>query len=101
MGSIEKATERSQVAVVAVDRAVVGDVVAVVAQRRRVERQQPERGDAEVAQVVETRREPVEIADAVAVGVGERTDVQLVDDRVAEPVLVHGAVSCGSVIVWS
>ena len=36
-----------------VDAAVVGDVVAVVAQRRGIERQEPERGDAEILQIVE------------------------------------------------
>ena len=52
-GSARKSRER---AVRRVDVGVVGDVVAVVAQRRRVERQQPERGDAEVLQVVELLR---------------------------------------------
>ena len=86
VGGGEEAPELAQVAVVGVDRAVVGDVVAVVAQRRRVERQQPDRRDAEVGEVVEALGEPVEVADAVAVGVGEGPDVELVDDRVAVPV---------------
>ena len=65
---------------------VVGDVVAVVAQRRRVERQQPDGVDAERLDVVEPLGQAAEVADAVAVGVGVGLDVQLVDDRVAVPV---------------
>ena len=89
---VEEAPELPQGAVGRVDAAVVGDVVAVVAQRRRVERQQPDRGDAEVLEVVEPLREPDEVADAVAVAVGERAHVQLVDDGVLVPV---GSASTG------
>ena len=71
---------------------VIGDVVAVVAQRRRIERQQPDRGHAEVLQIVELRGKPAEIADAVAVAVVERADVELVDDRVLVPLRGGGSV---------
>ena len=74
-----------QGAVVGMDAAVVGDVVAVVAPRRRVEGQQPERVDAELGDVVELREQPGEVADAVVVGVEEGLHVQLVDDRVVVP----------------
>src|ERR1022692_980231 len=37
---------------VGIDGAIVGDVVAIVAARRRIERQQPQRGDAKVLQIV-------------------------------------------------
>ena len=65
--------------------AVIGDVVAVVLERRRIERQQPHRVDAELLDVVELGGEAGEVADAVAVRVEERLDVQLVDDRVLVP----------------
>ena len=68
-----------------VDAAIVGDVVAVVAQRRGIERQQPQRGDAEVLEVVELPGQALKIADAVIARVEERLDVQLVDDRVLVP----------------
>ena len=48
---------------------VVGDVVAVVAQGRGEEGQEPEAGDAEVLEVVEARDQAGEVADAVVVGV--------------------------------
>ena len=80
------ARKSRSVAVGRMDRAVVGGVVAVVAQRRRVERQQPDRRDAEVVDVVEPRDQPAEVADAVAVRVLERADVHLVDQGVLVPV---------------
>ena len=79
-------------AVVGMHRAVVGDVVAVVAPRRGIERQQPDRVDAELGDVVELRHQAGEIADAVIVGIEERLDVQLIDDRVLVPerIVRHG-----------
>ena len=52
---------------IGIDVAVVGNVVAVVAARARIERQQPQRGDAEIAQIVEPLGQAGKIADAVAV----------------------------------
>ena len=72
-------------AVARMDVLVVGDVVAVVSQRRRVERQQPEAVDAEALQVVELLRQAGEVADAVVGAVEERADVRLVDDGVLVP----------------
>ena len=72
-------------AVAGVDAVVVGDVVAVVAQGRRVERQEPEAGDPQVLEVVELLDQPGEVADAVVVAVEERLDVQLVDDGILVP----------------
>ena len=91
---VRGADERLEVverAVARMDVPVVGDVVAVVAQRRREERQQPQAGDAEPLQVVELLREALEVADAVVVAVEERLDVRLVDDRVLVPerIVVH------------
>ena len=67
------------------DVVVVGDVVAVVAHRRRIERQKPDRVDPELLNVVELVRQSMEIADAILVRIKERLDVQLVDDRVLVP----------------
>jgi hypothetical protein len=77
--------EVAQGAVGLVHLAVVGDVVAVVAQRRGVERQQPQRGDAELLEVVELAEQAAEVPDAVAVAVGEGAHVHLVDDGVLVP----------------
>src|SRR6056297_3953580 len=62
-----------------VDRLEFGDVVAVVAQWRRIERKYPDGGGAQFLHVVEPAHEPGEIAYPVIVGVLEGLDVKLVD----------------------
>jgi hypothetical protein len=85
VGLPEEALEVVERAAVRMDAGVVRDVVAVVAERRRAEGEQPERRDPEVLQVVEASGEPAEVPDAVAVAVLERTNPQLVEDRVLVP----------------
>ena len=71
---------------------VVGDVVAVVPVRRRMERREPDRVDAEVLEVLEPPNEPLEVADAVAVRVEERLHLEAIDHRILVPaVLDHRA----------
>jgi len=65
VGSLDQLGELRHRAVLRGDRAVVGDVVAAVAQRRRVERQEPEAVDAEPAEVVELVDHAAQVADAV------------------------------------
>ena len=72
-------------AVVRVHRLVLGDVVAVVALRARVERQHPDGVHPELLDVVEPLGQAAEIPGAVAVAVAEGLDVRLVDDRVLVP----------------
>ena len=69
-----------------VDVAVVGDVVPAVGERGRVERAQPDGVDAERREVVDPRRDAGEVADPVAVAVGEAARIDLVDDGLAPPV---------------
>ena len=88
LGLLHEAAEMLHGAEIGIDAAVVGDVVAVVAAGRGIERQQPQGGDPELLQIVELLGQPDEIADAVVVAVGERLDMQLIDDRVLEPELV-------------
>ena len=85
VGRLEEALEVGHGAVVGVDRAVVRDVVAVVAQGGAEERQEPEAVDAQLLEMAELAGEPDEVADAVVVAVLERADVQLVEDRVLVP----------------
>ena len=88
------ATSRSKSARVPksrVDVAVVGDVVAEVEHRRRVERREPDGVDAErrrcaVVQVVESAGDARQVADAVAAGVGEAARVDLVHHAMLPPV---------------
>ena len=76
--------QRSQARVHAV---VVGDIVAVVTQRRRVHRVEPEACHAQPGQVVETADQARQVADAVAVRVLEGVDLQVVEDRLLVPAL--------------
>lgn len=77
-------------AVARVDVVIIGDVVPVVLQRRRIEGQKPERRHAEALQVIELLDQAREVADAVVIAVEEGLDVQLVDDRVLVPERVAG-----------
>jgi hypothetical protein len=85
VGRAQEDLEVVQRAVAGVDVGVVGDVVAVIPQRRGVEGHQPERGDAQRLEILELAGQPAEIADAVAVAVAEGAHVHLVDDRVLVP----------------
>jgi hypothetical protein len=67
------------------DGAVVRDVVAIVAQRRREEWHEPYRADPQFLEVVELFFKPWKIADAIPVAVAEGADVHLIDDRVLVP----------------
>jgi hypothetical protein len=64
---------------------VVGDIVAAIQKGRWVMRRQPDSVDTQVAQVVEPGGQPHEVADAVAIAVGEATWVDLVEDRLLPP----------------
>ena len=85
VGAVEQPVEGRQAAVLRVDVAVVGDVVAAVAVGRRVAGVEPQAVDTEAGDVVEPRRDAVEVTDPVAVGVGEGFHVELVDDAVTPP----------------
>ena len=90
VGFADEVPEIGHPAVFGIDRAIVGDVVAVVAQRRPIERQQPQRRDAQILQIIELAAEALKIADAVVIAVEEGLDVQLIDDRVLVPQRVRG-----------
>ena len=71
---VRLAQERLEIVQRAVDRVdgvIIGDVVAVVLERRGIKRQQPEGRDAEVLEVIQLLRQPAKIADAVGVAVVE------------------------------
>jgi len=75
-------------AVARVHVVIVGDVVATVLAGRGLERHEPQRRDAETLQVVQAPAQPLEIPDAVAVGILEGADGEAVDDRVLVPEVV-------------
>src|SRR5207248_2757888 len=68
-----------------VDVAVVGDVVAEVSHRGAEEGRDPDGVDAQPRQVVEMTPDALEVADSVAVRVGEGPGIDLIDDRRLPP----------------
>ena len=84
----DEAIEVVERAVRRLDVEVVGDVVAVIALWRREARRQPDGVDAEIAKVIEVLTNALDVTAAVAVAVGERSRVQLVDDGVCPPQVV-------------
>jgi hypothetical protein len=68
-----------------VDVLVVAHVVAGVVLRRGIDRREPEHVDAEPGQVVEPPRDAGQVADPIAVRVGEAARIDLVDDRALPP----------------
>ncbi len=85
VGSVDELDEVAEVAEFRQHLQEVADVVAAVAQRRLVDRQQPQAVDAQPLQVVELGREAPQVAGAVAVGIGEPADQHLVEDRALIP----------------
>ena len=70
------------------DRHEVSDVVPAVPQRGIVDRQQPDAVDAEPLEIVEPGDQAAQVAGAVAVGVVEPADQNLVEDGVLVPLRV-------------
>jgi hypothetical protein len=68
-----------------IDAAVVGDVVAPVLVGRGRDGIEPDAVDTEPLQVIETRRDAAQVADAVAVRVHVRPRIDLVQHPVAPP----------------
>src|SRR5580658_3230869 len=75
---------------------VVGDIVAVVPQRRREKGQKPEACDTQIANVIDFLNEPGEIADAVAVAVKKCPHVHLIEDGVFVP----QRIGCTAWLLW-
>jgi hypothetical protein len=70
-----------------IDGAVVGNVVAEIGHQAFLDRRQPYRIDAELAQVVDSLQKTGEIALAVTVGVLEGDERDLIDYRTSPPTL--------------
>ena len=93
--------EIGQRAVVGRDVRVIADVVAEVVLRRGIDRREPDGVHAQrrigPGQVIEAIDDAAQVADAVAVRIGEAAGVDLVDDRPFPPpvggrigAIVHG-----------
>src|SRR5207249_40214 len=82
MSCVEKRAEIVERSVVRINVEIIGDVVAVVAQWRRIKRQQPDGRDAKLVEIIELLNQAAKIADTVTIAVMKSFDVQLVDDCV-------------------
>ena len=85
MSSVEERLEIAQRSIRGVDIGVVGDVVSIVAQWRWEERQEPDAGDPQVLQIIETRQQSREITDAVVIRIRKRANMELIDNRILVP----------------
>src|SRR2546421_9726868 len=82
--------------------AVISNVIAIITQGRRIERQQPEGGHPEILQIVQLLDKSLKIANAVAITIVEGSYVEFINDRIfvpqrivmglRKPVGVHGRV---------
>ncbi len=82
---VDQRHEVADVPVIGQHGHVVGDVVAAVAQRRGVDRQQPDAVDAQPLQVVEPVDQPAQVAVAVVGGILEAAHEHLVEHRALVP----------------
>src|ERR1043166_6518603 len=73
---------------VGIDRLVIRNVIPIVAAGAWIKPQEPWGGDAEFLEIIEPGCETSEVADAIVVAVGERLDVELVDNRVFIPKII-------------
>jgi hypothetical protein len=64
---------------------IIGDIVAIVLQRRGVEGQEPDSGDPEILQIIQLLRQPCEVSHPIAVAVIEGAGMEFVDDGVFVP----------------
>src|SRR5437870_6149745 len=93
LGEFNEVAERP---VAWIDAVIIRNVVTVVLAGRWLKRHQPDCGDAEPVQIVETAQQALEIADAIAVGIHIGADGEAVDHAVLVPEVVdHRAALTG------
>jgi len=88
MGFPDEEAEITHRPVTGMHAAVIGNVVAIVAQWRGIKRQQPDRGDSQFLDVIELLDQALEVADAIIVAVKIGLDVQLIDNGVFVPIII-------------
>jgi hypothetical protein len=89
MRRVKERTEIVESAEIWIDVEVIGDVVSVIPQRRRIKGQEPNGGDAEFLEVIQFLDQSAKVTHPVPVAVAKRFDVRLVDDCVFVPEWIH------------
>lgn len=94
MGGIDQGLEICQIAVGGMHAVIIGDVVAVIDQRRGEGGEQPDAIDAQVGHIIETGNGPAQVAMSIAVAVVKSADVEFVENRSLIPLRAvdHGNV---------
>src|SRR5215208_8160674 len=85
-GQLAEVAKASQIRIHAVE---VGNVVAVVATRAAMDGIEPEAGDADSGEIVQSADQSAQITATISIGILERSDVEAVDDRLLIPALRH------------
>src|SRR6516164_8938836 len=88
LAAMRELDEIAESAITRIDAVIVRDVVAVVLAGRRLKRHQPDRGDAEPVQIIESPLQALEIAHSVPVRVHIGANGEAVDDTVFVPEIV-------------
>ena len=84
-GEFDKISQRT---IAGIDSIVVGDVVTIVATRRRLEWKEPDCCYAESLQVIEPTEQALKITDAVGVGIEVSSNRQAIDNCIFVPQVV-------------
>src|SRR6185437_11212998 len=69
------------------DAKIIGNVIAVIAERRRMEGKQPDRCKAKAGNIRELLGQSAEIADTVAIAIFERFDFHAINDSIFVPII--------------
>lgn len=76
---------------------VIRDIVSVVSPWRGLKGHEPDGSDPKPLQIIQAAHEPLEIANAIAVRVHERSHREAIDDCVFVPEIInHAAVCCAT-----
>ena len=76
----QECLEICQCAVHRIHRAIIGNVITIIFERRGIKREQPDGGHPEVFNIIELLGQAAKIPGAVAVTVVKRADMDFVDD---------------------
>ena len=96
MGLHQQVVEVSQRAEAWIDVAIVGNVIAEINHRRRVNGRDPDRVDPKADKIIEPPLYPSEVADAVVVGVLKGPRVDLIDHTRLPPERGHANSTLGT-----
>src|SRR5436190_19382840 len=85
LGLAHKRFEIAEGSVDRIDGIIIRDVIPIVLERRWIKRQQPQRRDAQVLQVIELLRQATKVTNAVRVAIEERANGYFIDDGAFVP----------------